>query len=350
MNPNPNPNLFLSRILPVIGTAFLLIACHAALDRVEQGLSPEERAERFSIHEIDILPAERGLHVDHYPASNERRIDLFYEHIKGLGGGYIGVGTDQNLTFVAWARSEYAWLMDFDAVVVDVNRIHLFFISQAPTVADFRDFWDPANRETSLSLVLENFPADEHEKLRYAFGIAHRGWSGVPSRLQELDLMERRFNLSTFTNNPDDYEYLRTMVAEGRIQAVGGDLNGTVTMQNIARSARALDIPIRLLYTSNAEEYFRYPPEFRDNIRALPGDEASLVVRTATSGAPRFGFPEGEKFPDDFPFHYNLQSLDNFKKWMNYDGHLSIVRMLNNRTDLQRGLSRMEKTPAESNL
>ena len=39
----------------------------------------------------------------HFLKSNERRHDLFFSALRGIGGGYLGVGADQNFTLAAIA-------------------------------------------------------------------------------------------------------------------------------------------------------------------------------------------------------------------------------------------------------
>lgn len=301
------------------------------------------------IERQDVLPEDTGLHADHYPASNERRIDLFRERISNLGGGYIGVGTDQNLTFIAWAKSEYAWLMDFDYVAVDVNRIHMFFITISPSYADFRSLWDRRNRVQAGRLLEARFGGEaDYPRIKRAFQVAHRGSTDVPERIRDLDYMVRRFGLRTFANDPEDYNYIRNMIRAGRIRAVPGDLKGDVSMQEIARVSADQDAPIRLIYTSNAEEYFRFPDAMRRNFLALPHDERGFVIRTATSGARSvLGYPEGEKFPDDFPFHYNLQTIPSFRAWMSLPQGFRLLDMLRLATKVSQGLSLLDRTPEQ---
>lgn len=333
------------KIFQIVLTLLVLSGVSAC----ETGPDKRERARHFVLAAVDPLPEDRNLHADHYPSSNERRIDLFAPHIQNLGGGYIGVGTDQNFTFIAWAKSEYAWLMDFDYVSVDVNRIHMFFIRQAPGYAEYRELWDRKNRTSSFKLLEDRFGAEpDFYRIRNAWKVAHRNWNDVPERLRELDMMSKRFGLSTFSNNPADYTYIRTMILENRIQAVPGDLKGGVTMQNIAVSARRMEMPIRLVYTSNAEEYMRFPDGMKANMLALPSDAKSLIIRTTTTGTRSvLGYPEGEKFPDDFPFHYNMQPLLVYQAWMRKDGEFRVLDMIKHNRKLEQGLSIQEQTPGQ---
>jgi hypothetical protein len=307
----------------------------------------ETRVRQFALSGVDKLTEDRNLHADHYPASNERRIDLFQPHIANLKGGYVGVGTDQNLTFVAWARSDFAWLIDFDYVSVDVNRIHLFFISQAPTFAEFRVLWDRKNRKSSFALLEKRFASEpDFYRIRNAFKVAHRGWNDVPGRLKELDYMVRNFKLETFVNNPADYAYIRAMVLENRIQAVPGDLKGPTTLIAIGDAARRMGMPIRVVYTSNAEEYMRFPEQMRKNLLGLPVDDRGLIIRTTTTGTKNeLGFPDGEKYPETFPFHYNIQPLPVFQAWLARGENFRLLDMIRHSRQLAKGMSIQEKTP-----
>ncbi|MCB1309757.1 MAG: hypothetical protein KDK30_16320 [Leptospiraceae bacterium] len=311
-----------------------------------------ERDRAFILTELDEQPESRGLRNQHYPCSNEMRIDLFRPYIQDLGGGYMGVGTDQNFTFIAWARSEYAWLFDFDDVSVYVNRIHMYFFSIAPRYEDFRALWQRSNRESSLKILEARFGgnSDWPGYLR-AWQIAHRGSTDVPERLLDLERMHKQFGLETFSSSAAQYRYIRFMVIQGRIQAVPGDLKGTVTMQSIAAAARRMDLPIRVFYTSNAEEYMRYPDTMRANIRAIPVDHRSLLLRTASVGARNvLGHPPGEKFPED-PFHYNIQPIEVLQRWMDFPRPLRVLDMLqHNRRSLGQGFSIQEKGPYQLHL
>jgi len=298
--------------------------------------------------EFDTLPQKRGLTAPHYPSSNENRIDLFYDSIKNLGGGYVGVGTDQNFTFIAWARSEYAYLMDFDPVVVAINRIHLHFIDISPDYTSFRNLWIRKDKRASLKIIRDHFQKDpDYTTILKAYYIATgtRSWSPVPERLRTLERLTRTYPLKTFVNQPADYEYIRTLVKQGRIRAVPGNLNGIKTFTGINNAARDLGVPIRILYTSNAEDYFRsYSKEFRMNISDMPVDETGLLIRTCSVGARRMGFPEGELIPAK-PYHYNIQPLQNMQEWMKTISIRRVTDILKKRTAVSRGLSMVKSLP-----
>jgi hypothetical protein len=61
---------------------------------------------------------------------------------------------------------------------------------------------------------------------------------------------------------------------------MGGDLTGANSLQTAAAAARALGIPFRVIYFSNAEEYFDYSRQFIANINAFPVEDSTVVLRT----------------------------------------------------------------------
>ena len=326
---------------------FLFLNCNGNLKNND---NEKSRKEFFLIKEQDELPVKRGLYAEHYPTSNERRIDFFMKHIDGIRGCYIGVGTDQNLSFIAKAKSEYAWLMDFDPVIVRVNKIHIHFLQLAPNYEEFKKLWLRKNKKESFELVKQKFENEsDYEIIKQAWETAHQNYSGVTERLNEIEYMNKKFGLITFSNNSEEYSYVHTMALEGKLQALNGDLMGTKSMMSIASAANKMNCPIRILYMSNAEEYFRYPENFRNSVQSIPSDSKSLVIRTMTSGTKStLGYPEGEKYPDTYPFHYNLQPIDNLKLWMKFRAYISSVAMLQKRTTLEKGFSILTVTPEEA--
>lgn len=311
-----------------------------------------EKGINISEFEKDILPEKRGLNAEHYPTSNERRIDFFIKPIENLGGCYIGVGTDQNFSFIAKAKSDYAWLMDFDPVIVKVNLIHLYLLNISKDYEEFKNFWARKNEKKSFELVKQKFSSDKDWKMiEKAWEVSHRNFSGVEDRLNELNFMSRKFGLVTFSNNTDEFLFLKKKVSENKIVAVNGDLTGSKSMRNISKLANSLGCKIRILYLSNAEEYFRYPEDMRENFISLPTDEKGIVIRTMTSGTKQFlGYPDGEKFEDSFPLHYNLQPISSLQEWMKFKVYISTVDMLKKRETIEKGFSILKIGPVEFGL
>ena len=117
-------------------------------------------------------------------------------------------------------------------------------------------------------------------------------------------------------------------------------------LREIGDAARRMNVPIRVLYTSNAEEYMRFPEPMRKNLLGLPVDQKSVIIRTTTTGTRQeLGWPDGEKFPETFPFHYNIQPMTVFHVWLARGQNFRLLDMIRHSRKLQKGLSVQEKTP-----
>jgi hypothetical protein len=68
-----------------------------------------------------------------------------------------------------------------------------------------------------------------------------------------------------------------------RVVSRTGDLTGTETLRATGKAMKDLSLTVRVVYFSNAEQFFKYTPEFIRNMRSLPVDEKSVVVRTGRS-------------------------------------------------------------------
>lgn len=81
----------------------------------------------------------------------------------------------------------------------------------------------------------------------------------------------------------DHYRYIRLLYQQDRITIVPGDMLKDKSMRSIAKSARAIGVPIRVYYPSNAEEFWDYSTNnsnYKKNILSLPFDEASITFRS----------------------------------------------------------------------
>jgi hypothetical protein len=88
---------------------------------------------------------------------------------------------------------------------------------------------------------------------------------------------------ASWLSDPDKFAHMQALYETGRVRVMVGNLAGDKSLQTVAAACKELSIPVRLVYMSNAEEYFKYVPAFRDSIAALPADEKSVVLRTIYS-------------------------------------------------------------------
>ncbi len=245
-----------------------------------------------------------------YVRGNEPRGHLFRPYIRNLGGGYVGVASDQNYTYVGAARSEWAWFMDYDPNVVRVHLVNQALIKASPTPAEFVERYAPDAEEESLALIRAEF-AHEPDRIprleRHYRVFRPRLYAWYQDQLapprDSTGLGNTKVEAGPpdwgWLRNPASYQHLRTLFLQGRARAVKGDMLGTVTMREIGAAAREMGVPIRIYYTSNAPCAWgsELPLDHRLNVLALPMDDESVVMQV-------LGFKTG--FGQDGYWHYHV--------------------------------------------
>lgn len=249
----------------------------------------------------DEPPARRGglvplLEDEHYIVGNEDGLHIFQPAIQGLGGGYVGVGSDQAYLFMDWARVELAWLVDYDPRVLDVHELHRLFFLHAEDPATYMDIWSISARDVALDLIASNHEGSRARDLRTLYVV------GAASVLERLERVAREMNDATiacYLTSQERYDFVRTMIRQRRVRPMLVNLLDEAGMKGVAASATALGVPINVLYLSNAEQYWeRYSERYRANMAALPFGEAAVVLRTLAPGT------------------RNVQAADNYLRWL----------------------------------
>jgi len=246
----------------------------------------------FTVEQRDTLKKIKGLH---YLRSNETELDLFEPHIKNLGFGYVGVGADQNYTMAAMAQPSHVWLMDYDPWVMRLHLIYRVIFLKAPTAKAFVALW--WNRDNLHAQLRKHYGGD-HNRLARLLWIYKKYRRFLRPYLNWALKRKRLGTGTTWLSNPVYYQRVRTMWQEGRFQPLPGDLHGTQVLQGIAAAAKRLRIAIRIVYLSNAEMYLPYTKQFIANMKALPWDSNTLLVRTVRG---KSYVQKSDKW------HYNIQ-------------------------------------------
>ena len=257
------------------------------------------------------------------------------EEIGTVGeGAYIGVGPEQNFSYIAKLRPRIAFIVDIrrQAIVQQLMYKALFHLSEnrieflsrlfsspimdeAPAVdallPELLDYFDrkPGEEEVfrkNLSTVVETieedfrFPLTEEDGagLEYIYSIFweanldtrfwFRGrWSwGYFPTLRGI-LLERELDgdLGNFLAREEDYLFVRELHLQNRIIPVVGDFAGPKALRTVGDYLKKNGYSVSAFYTSNVEQYlFRNGVfgEFVENVRHLPVTEKSLFIRAFT--------------------------------------------------------------------
>jgi hypothetical protein len=259
--------------------------------------SPEDEAPE---HRGGVTPAQED---KNYLAGNEKTLFAFYEDVRDRGGGYVGVGSDQAYLFIGWAKPELAWLVDYDPSVVSIHAVYRSFFLEFETPQELVAVWGGKEGWAAGVAAIEahNEPA-RAKQLKRLFG-RHRGW--INRRIQQQLKRMRAAEIPTFLTDQAMFDYIREMYRRDRIRPMLTNLLDKRGMNGVAKAAAELGVAIRVFYVSNAEQYWRgYNRNFRTNVRALPVDEKSILLRTLLI------------WDVNGDYRYNVQPLANYQQWL----------------------------------
>ncbi len=217
-----------------------------------------------------------------YVTGNESQHFLFLPYLKNLGGGYMGVAADANYSFVAWARSRWVWLFDYDIVIVRLHHILKAFIKASDSPANFISLFKPGSIKKGTALI-EKAYTDKKESKRMVF-IYKSYREKLYKHYVKVSRKDKRYGDFGWLRNPEAYRYVRLLYQQNRIAILQADMLKDKGMRSIAASAKGLGTIVRIYYPSNAEEMWKFNDNYKKNVASLPFDERSVALRTIWQG------------------------------------------------------------------
>ncbi len=312
-------------ILAIVAAITGLAACHSTIPAAREAAAPSRHADVLApavptalgplpsrtrrvllASPQDEAPAEFGGVTDaargqHYLTSNENGLHAFEPTVRDRGGGYVGVGTDQGYLLVGWARSEFAWFIDYDPMVADLHGIYRALLIAAQTPEGFLALWAAEGRLEAHAAIDEHAPAPVRASLRRLY---REQRARVARRLTDTAATMAEAGVPCWLDDPAQYDHVRALVRHGRTRAMVVDLAGERGLEGIGRAARTAGIDIQVTYLSNAEEYWRlYPTRFRRVLAGLPMPDHAVILRTLLI------------WHVNRDYRYNVQRADNLRAW-----------------------------------
>ncbi|MFH1438294.1 MAG: SUMF1/EgtB/PvdO family nonheme iron enzyme [Pseudomonadota bacterium] len=263
-------------------------------------LTDEEKKIFFSSAQDD-PPVER-MDERHYVHSNESAHFLFFPFIENLGGGYVGIGSDQNYTMIAKSRPELAWIFDYDETVTLIHGAHRALILEAGSPEEFLGLWEKDSVQKAAAAIRKHAAGsgrlDEIEKtyMHYRENV-HAYFSATMKKSESGKTI-------TWLTDPESYAFVKKMYAADRIRAMTGDLLGERALPGIGETAKKLGVTIRVIYFTNAEEFIFYRKNFVNGFKSFPVDDKSVILRTLHS---KKGYEDA-----DHKWHYNVHGVRDF--------------------------------------
>lgn len=260
------------------------------------------------------------------------------------GGAYIGVGPEQNYTYIAKLRPRIAFLIDIrrQAIIQHLMYKAIFQVSDTPAQflskllsrplppKDTKEKALPAN--ASINELLNYFSAaaadekaytanlaeirkliqddfkfalseSDQKALEYVYrsfcdeglSISYRtdgggSWGGYFPTLKEIlageDLNGKQGN---FLAVREDYDFVRDLHRKNLIIPVVGNFAGKKALASIAEYLKKNGYTVTAYYLSNVEQYLFQQGEFGDfaeNVRKLPLTDKSLFIRAIAGRGP----------------------------------------------------------------
>lgn len=254
-----------------------------------------------------------------YIKANEGRTHVFAPFIANLGGAYVGVASDQNYSLLAAARSEIAWLVDYDPRVVVHHKRLRALILRSDTPQAFVARFAPEGQREALAIFDEVYAGDpDLAAIKAGFRATREDLALYYAG--QLKPAARDAGEFGWLADAEDYAYVRALYQQGRIVPVKGDLMGARTLRSIAAAANALAVPVRVVYLSNAPTAWGgdVVQGFRDNLRGLPFDERSVVLQTTNAGG----------FRQTGYWHYNIADGRHLQRLLARPGYDRVMKLL----------------------
>jgi len=247
------------------------------------------------------------------------------------GGAYIGVGPEQNFTYIAKVRPRIAFIVDIRRQAMIQHLMFKSIFHLAPTRAQFLALLlsrpltkekltapdaqitdilvsmnqaraDDRTYQSNLTAIRKSIredfqfqlTEDDQASLDYVYksfrtdglDIAFRmdgfqdGW--FPT-LRELILQPDQFGkLGNFLVSKEDYDFVRDLHERNLIIPVVGDFAGKKALAAVGGYLRKNGLAVSVFYTSNVEQYLFQGGVFSgfvENVRKLPMNERSLFIR-----------------------------------------------------------------------
>lgn len=268
---------------------------------------------------------------DNY-TSNEQEIGFLFTMLReaGITGGvYMGVGPEQNLTYIAAIRPKMAFVVDirrqavmqhlmfkamFEIAKDRADFISILFGKARPAGVDantpIQSLWttyrtvpsdsmlSKANYKRVVDLLTKThgfvFTDSESAQLKavydafYYYGpsIATRGFTtgGRGGDFAELTgfSTDASGQPRSFLSSEDNYQYVKSLHEKNLIIPVSGDFAGPKTIRAIGAYLKAHNGVVSAFYVSNVEQYLfgdMKADAFYSNVATLPVDSMSVFIR-----------------------------------------------------------------------
>ena len=314
----------------------LLILCDVY--HVSYGALPDS----LSLSEFGEIVVQFSEEAGFYPGDNFVSNETSYLHPmptlieKGSPGGvYIGVGTEQNFSYIAATRPEIAFILDIRRENLLQHFLYKVVFTLSPDRTTFLSLLFSRHRKTETDISPDRHAtiSDIMAYIEAATGadslVFHANWLKIDKEIRRYGMEQaedlkgilyiyRSFythqlaikyadiklrnglayptfkdlvmstaiegDLASFLGSNEAYQYVKLLHHRHLIIPLVGNFSGDKTFRAIAAYARAHETRVSVLYTSNVEyflidDFYHVFEWYVENVNALPIDENSVLIR-----------------------------------------------------------------------
>jgi hypothetical protein len=277
--------------------------------------------------------------------SNENAFQTLIPELKATlpaGGVYLGVGPEQNFTYIVALRPRLAFIIDIRRGNLMEQLLYKSFVEMSSTRAEFLSRLFARKRPADLAanvkvdalfVAFENVPqsedlfkenlqaakdrlvkdhkfalsAEDFKSLEFVYSAFYRGGPalnysfsptgaggfgvGFPSYVDLMTETDGQGEQRSYLATEENFRVLREYERNNAIVPVVGDFGGDKTLRAVGDYVRAHGATVTAFYTSNVEQYlFREPyawRKFLQNVATFPFDAKSTFIRSISNR----GFP-----------------------------------------------------------
>jgi len=322
----------------------------------------------------------------YFPSDNLVSNETSYLHVIPMlrelgveGGAYVGVGPDQNFSYIAHIKPEIAFIIDIrrDNLLHHLllkalfqharNRLEYLCLMVARPVPSDLERWNEATIDEIVLYVdtvsarsspdIELFERVHNQLIGtvqsfgyplaesdlavirrfhatfFDFGLGIRyshnrrgGFYRFPTWRQLMLQTDLDGNRLSYLASEESFRVVQDLERRHRVVPVVGDLAGPHALEAIGREAAARGLPIRAFYVSNVEQYLMQGPEFyrfAGTVTDLPFDDRSVLIRSY--------FARRWAIPQTMPNHMSAQLLERFEDFVREQdegGYLSYMDLV----------------------
>jgi hypothetical protein len=328
----------------------LLLRCALAVVLIGAVTAPIAAAEPDSLSTTEFVRlirdfSEEGGYFlsDNFTSSEDSYLTIVdkMKELGATGGAYIGVGPEQNFTYIAKVRPRIAFIVDIRRQAMIQHLMYKAIFQLSPTRAHFvsRLLSRPMPAEkapgadASVDEIIEffsNIPADnktytenlaairktiqediqfslsteDQASLEYIYknfrtwgfevgfdtGIrGGRGFSRSPNLRELLAKRDLNGKQGNFLASTDDYDFVRSLQRKNLIIPVVGDFAGKKALAAVGDYLRKCKLTVSVFYVSNVEMVllnwgsFEQFADFVKNVKKLPANDRTLLIRSCFS-------------------------------------------------------------------